>query len=388
MTANVLVVDDSRIQRVFMGGILNKLGVQADLAEGMEDALRISYEKRYDIIFMDNVMPGSGGRDTIRKIRSGYGNPNERTPAVLLCEEGAGTPPRGFQDILKKPVEYRLLYDELTKFLPKEKRDVLIDPSVSVNRNSDDGMGEDKKRSLSHTGASVSGSGGGNRGAVQESSITFDIVADDTSTSDTGTIPAWLNDAGLDVKQGIKYCGSEEGYLAALDIFYKTIEQKANEIQGYYREKDIESYTIKVHALKSSARIVGATALSELAKELEQAGKDGNEELINKKTDGLLEDYRRYTDNLAPLFRKADVIDGETGGSGKPAPPDGTMKDAYTSMLEFSNQMDYSLVDMVLKSLEEYELPEKDKEIVKEIQSKLMQLDWDGIKETLTEIDT
>ena len=173
--------------------------------------------------------------------------------------------------------------------------------------------------------------------------------------------------------------------MEALEIYYSSIVQKADEIEGYYRNQDYQSYTIKVHALKSSSRLVGAVELSELARELEQAGKDGDIGLIKKKTDGLLKDFRCYRELLAPIFDVTDDTKENGAGEGKAVPSADTLQDAYSSILEFSNMMDNTLVSMVLKSLREYELPEKDRRIADKIQELLLKLDWDGIRAVLSE---
>ena len=63
--------------------------------------------------------------------------------------------------------------------------------------------------------------------------------------------------------------------------------------------QDYENYTIKVHALKSSARVIGASNLSDMAKDLEAAGKAGDIEKIKNDTAGLLKAYIELDDRLS-----------------------------------------------------------------------------------------
>ena len=58
-----------------------------------------------------------------------------------------------------------------------------------------------------------------------------------------------------------------------LQQFYESITKKADEIERMLEEDDFENFTIKVHALKSSARLIGAEALSENARKLEDYGR-------------------------------------------------------------------------------------------------------------------
>ena len=115
----------------------------------------------------------------------------------------------------------------------------------------------------------------------------------------------------IDTTAGLKNCGSEEGYLSVLDTFHRTAERKAAEIREFYNNNDIDNYTVKVHALKSSARIIGASELSELAEQLEKAGKEKNIEFIHEKTDKLLELYLEIDNELAVLW-SSDMTGQET----------------------------------------------------------------------------
>ncbi|MBQ7677719.1 MAG: DegV family EDD domain-containing protein [Lachnospiraceae bacterium] len=189
-------------------------------------------------------------------------------------------------------------------------------------------------------------------------------------------IPDWLKEIdGLDVASGVAYCSTEENYLGALDIFYSTIPQKADEIEQLFNDGDIGNYTIKVHALKSSARLVGAKALSEDALALEMAGKEGRIEDIQANTGRLLADYRAYHKKLAPL----SGADAKEETEKEPVPEE-ILSDAYRSMVEFVDQMDYNLTEMVIKSLEEYHLPDEDRQRMDAIKDALHVLDWDKIK--------
>ena len=81
------------------------------------------------------------------------------------------------------------------------------------------------------------------------------------------------------------------------------MEKKADEIEELYKSGNIEDYTVKVHALKSSAKIIGAYTLSDKAKSLEDAGKRSDLEFIEQNNGALLEAYRSYRELLAGISR-------------------------------------------------------------------------------------
>ena len=76
----------------------------------------------------------------------------------------------------------------------------------------------------------------------------------------------------VNILVGISNSGSVQAYLPLLKVFYESIDEKADELESFYNEGDIKDYTIKVHALKSSSRVIGASELSAMAAELEKAG--------------------------------------------------------------------------------------------------------------------
>ena len=68
--------------------------------------------------------------------------------------------------------------------------------------------------------------------------------------------------------------------MPLLKLFYESLDEKADEIEHFYAEENIKDYTIKVHALKSSARLIGAAGFGEEAQQLEKAGKSEDMEYI------------------------------------------------------------------------------------------------------------
>jgi HPt (histidine-containing phosphotransfer) domain-containing protein len=106
----------------------------------------------------------------------------------------------------------------------------------------------------------------------------------------------------IDPVAGIEHCGSEEDYMETLSIFSASIGSKSAKIEKAWQEQDLKNYTILVHSLKSTSRIVGASALSDLAFQLEMAGKEANDSLIAEKTPGLLEMYRSLQEPLDKIL--------------------------------------------------------------------------------------
>ena len=187
----------------------------------------------------------------------------------------------------------------------------------------------------------------------------------------------WLDQLKhVETADGIRYTGSKEAYLKFLRTFYTTLEDKADEIENSYKNGDMEFCTIKVHALKSTARIIGARKLSKLAEKLEEAGKKGDFKTFDAHIDELLTMFRGFKENLARLPLEKDLIKKEPIS-------DEALLDAYEALRTFALQMDVDAIRMILDELEVYKLKPHDQEKIETINRKLLQFDWDGIEKLL-----
>ena len=155
-------------------------------------------------------------------------------------------------------------------------------------------------------------------------------------------------------------------------MFHQTAAHKADEIEKLFTDGDIGNYTIKVHALKSSARIIGAAGLSEMARRLEAAGKEHNMEEIGSKTGELLKKYRELDSRLKPMDPEQEETKELTAAM---------RREAFRTIAEIAGSMDFGMMEDLLRELKGYKLTNEDAEAVRMMEDRLMQLDWDGIIE-------
>ncbi len=331
--ARILVVDDTEVNLSVIMSLLKRTLIGIDTAASGKDAIDLASKNRYDILFIDHMMPDMDGIETLNNIRkSGMCTD---VPAVALTANAISGAREmyleaGFNDYLSKPVDGVKLERLIADTLPKDKLKTPDEGDAAVNAQA--------------PAASVSSPGGltENLAGIEE----------------------------IDEKAGLANCGSEDGYMSVLSVFHQTAPSKASEIEDLHRKGDIENYTIKVHALKSSARIIGATAINKLALELEEAGKRKDTAFIDENTGRLLDMYRG-------LDEKLKWLDGDY--KDLPEISDKALKEAYQTIAEIAGAMDYGMMEDILKDLKGYALPEADKARVSAIEGKLSELDWDGI---------
>ena len=157
-----------------------------------------------------------------------------------------------------------------------------------------------------------------------------------------------------------------------MEIFSGNAASKANEIEEFYKSGDLEAYTIRVHALKSSSRIIGAAGLSEKARLLEEAGKNKDKEYIEQNTEELLKEFRSLGERIAGVF-------SDNSSEAKEPITEEKLTDAYNTIYELAQMMDYDSLELIFESLKEYSFEEKDRLKLQRIKSAMDELNWDGV---------
>ncbi|MBR5420921.1 MAG: response regulator [Lachnospiraceae bacterium] len=330
--AEILVVDDNPMNLTVIKGLLAPTRVFITTAESGEECLERLHYGNFNLVLLDHMMPGMDGLETLKKIREKY----TELPVIALTANAANDGEafyrsEGFDGYLAKPVDSAALERTIMKFLPKE------------------------------------------------------IVQEREPEKKAPALPAlpeeyrWLEKAeGISVPDGLRYSGGPESFIAALKTFVGTLEDAAHLIENAWKKGDLGLYTVKVHALKSSARIIGAGELSELSRKLEDAGKSGDTDYIHKHTEKLLAIYRAYREKLAPLEDKEEAEGDEV--------PAEELKEAYAALRELVAQMDLDGVEMVMGELAGRRLPPEDAKRMAEFKKLQQQLDWDAMEELIKEV--
>ncbi len=125
-TAEVLAVDDNRMNIKVFTFLLKSTLVNIDTAYSGEEGLRLCGKKKYDVIFLDHMMPNKDGIETLKELRDLKDNPNIDTPVVCLTANAVKGAREmyleaGFEDYLSKPVDSKNLEEMLFKYIPKDK---------------------------------------------------------------------------------------------------------------------------------------------------------------------------------------------------------------------------------------------------------------------------
>ncbi len=329
--ARILIVDDNAINLTVARGLLEPLNMQVDESTSAKDAIERIKKKKYDLVFMDHMMPQVDGVEATHIIRRMMPQYNDMPIIALTANAIGGTKEmflqEGMDDFVAKPIEIQDIVLKLRKWLPQEKI---------------------------REGAVDSASEGKSEGA--------------------GKLP---NINGLDTRQALAFLGSEELFWTVLKEYYISIDKKTEVIRRHWEKKAWKDYTIEVHSLKSVSKQVGANEVSALAAEMERAGNTGDVDAIQEKTPGLLEQFAKYKEILAPYFPEiGSNADRKEAGPEEAA----RLLDQMEGALE---AFDSLLIEDVAEEMSGYDYPEKWQGYFERLQHAVEESDLEECEEIL-----
>lgn len=281
--ARILVVDDNAMNISVVEGLLKSTQIKVDKASGGLEALDLCAENFYDLILMDHMMPNIDGIETLHRLKDAEG-PNQDTPVIVLTANAISGAKEmyeeeGFIDYMSKPIQGKPLEEKILEYLP-ENRYVLVE---------------------------------------------YDKVEQDIFSklwkAIANEITSEYRFKNIDVPSAVESAeGSKETFRFLLQSFQDNAPKNQKDIIASYESEDYTNYTIYVHALKSTSKMIGALTLSEKARLLELAGKENKIDYIKEShdevmtlLDQVLEEITDYLDKVKPEEEEASdpVVDAE-----------------------------------------------------------------------------
>ena len=118
----VLLVDDNPMNLQVARAMLERLGIGVDTATSGEEALAQFDEHPYQVVLMDEQMPGMDGLEATRRIRARAGSDHEVPVIALTANADSQAEQRcleaGMNGFLSKPVRRKQLRSVLGQWLP------------------------------------------------------------------------------------------------------------------------------------------------------------------------------------------------------------------------------------------------------------------------------
>ena len=325
-SALILIVDDISTNLRVAKELMAPYKMDVNTCLSGSESLAMVEEKRYDIVFMDHMMPGMDGIEAtsfIRSMESGDGY-YQNLPIIALTANAVSGQremflENGISDFLAKPIDIQKLNDILEKWLPEEKRIESSSPQ------------------------------GGNKPEKSSNILTI---------------------TGVNTALGLSNCGgSRTVYMDILIDFCKDAEARLSQITETMNKKDTKLYITLVHALKGAARSIGAVETGEKASWLEKAAAREDLAAIKDKTFDLQENVRSLINNI-----RATVGQFEAEDSRELSDVSSLNLDELTNAL---SQMDIEAVNKMLVDYASLALDSKTKEIIGEVEQLVLMFEYD-----------
>ena len=306
--AKVLVVDDNAMNLKVMARLLLPYQLKVIMASSGQEALEKLNTPDFDCVFLDHMMPEMDGVETLHKIRQKPGPYYQSLPIIAFTANAIGGAremfmAEGFNDFIAKPIELSVLERILRRYIPTQMQ-IVVEEDVTAAAQAT------AETSASETGAPASQS--------KSSAQTASEMADPADKTAVSRAKQKLSRAGVSLEQAIAYCGDEEGFKEIIAIFHSEGQKRRDHLSHFFKEQDWKNYVISVHALKGNAKAVGAGELSEMARELEMAGKENRIDYILAHHEAMMENHDKLLEALDDnLFVYPDAADKANKTSSK-----------------------------------------------------------------------
>lgn len=349
--AEILVVDDNEVNLQVADGLLKKFGINCKKAISGYETLELLKNQKYDIIFLDHQMPGMDGVETLENIRQAEKELNESEKSIVVALSANAVNgaremflSKGFNDFLSKPVQGKDFAACLSKWLPK-----------NLIKYSDNAKESEEKTE----------------------------VMDNIIPPDFPVLPSEI----IDIRKAVSFTDSFETWLKVTKLFISLIKENSDKIQNYFEANDFQNFTIQVHSLKSSARIIGAESLSQKAAELEQLGLQlqktdtvSEKELLDLKTKTqiLLNDYRRLDDILLPVKSYNEISEAD-----KHYASDEEINKIKSKILQACSDFDLVTLEEEFNLLKTLKLPDSLNEKLPLLSKAIEEIEYEQIEELL-----
>lgn len=272
--ARLLVVDDNQANLKVFEGLLKGLQCHIDTALNGEKAIKNASKTKYDLIFMDHMMPVMDGVMTFHNIRQ-LCEINKDTPVfVLTANAVAGAEQEymneGFTGYLTKPIVPQKLEKTVHDNIAPE---LVIEISESV------------------------------RDGVTDRQIQKD---------DLSELPRV---EGIDWDYAYSHFNDVNLLSEIVKDFIATLASFVNELRDYYEaivetqdEQKLHLFEVRIHSMKSAATMIGLLPIAGTAATLEYAARDRRLEVIIDMTPAFLAECERYQMILSDAFFKNDSV--------------------------------------------------------------------------------
>ena len=247
-----LIVDDNKLNMRVALNFLRPYKMEIEMVISGDECINsVKSGIKYDLILMDDMMPGLSGIETFHKLKEieGFNVPVVALTANALIGSRESYLEEGFYEFLAKPIEKKeldrilnqIFKDSVEKEEQEEKEEVVEQIKLQENKNN----------------------------------------------------ISYLIQNGISVDESIKLLGDVYTYNETLQEFMNEVNNRFARLKNSKETQNMENYAIDIHALKSDSKYLGFTKLSEIALQEEMKAKENDIEYINNDFVNLVNELKR-----------------------------------------------------------------------------------------------
>ena len=261
LAGRVLLVEDNPINAAVAAKLLERLGLECEIAVDGVEALEATNMEHYDVILMDCQMPRLDGYEATGKIREREQKRGlNRVPVIAMTANAmVGDRERclaaGMDDYISKPLIPDVLESTLRHWVPMTE---LL------------------------AGANTPGLGDGH-----------DAEEDLPASDEPPIVPEVLDDL---------YQVMQDEFTSLLGTYLESVKNMLDDMEKSLVAGDMESIVMPAHSLKSSSANVGALRLSGFAKAMEEGGKSGDAERVKSNWNRVRREFPRVMVELEAVM--------------------------------------------------------------------------------------
>ncbi|MGN0401793.1 MAG: response regulator [Acetatifactor sp.] len=301
---DVLIVDDNLINLKVITGTFECYGLHVTTASSGSQAIELCRQKDYDLVFMDQMMPGMDGIEAMRRIRglsAHYATGGRAKIIVLTANAIAGTREKlmeeGFDEYLSKPMSFAKLENLLTSFVPAEKCIYGRADENEFSAVAQDSLGSEEMIGyVAGDGMRDSADGDG-----PNDSVAGDGMRDSADTREL--IAEYIPE--LDYALGVERCGgNEDTYLEILQLQIDLGKEHPSQLRALFAEERFDDFRILIHGIKGQLNSIGYTRLGSFAEKLEHTSRDNEYDFVRVHLPLFLEKYGELIRQLETVLQR------------------------------------------------------------------------------------
>ncbi|MDR0502962.1 MAG: response regulator [Treponema sp.] len=358
----ILIVDDIDTNIYVAKGLMLPYELkEIDSANsGIEAIKKIKEGNVYDVVFMDHMMPGMDGIETVKHMReAGY-----KEPIVALTANAVGGQAEifiqnNFNDFISKPIDMRQLNVIMNTYVRDKQPQEVIDEVHRQMQLKQNAQKKDKPAAGKYT--------------VQ---VAEQIAQQNAEQSAPDSLLFGVEIPGMDVAKGLKrFDGNEKVYLDVLRSYAAGVSSMLDKIETFSGET-LADYVIKVHGIKGTSFDVFAEQVAKEAKDLEEAGKSGDLEFIKANHSSFMESARNLVFGIEEMLKNLDLE------SRKPLKDKPDIK-ILLKLINACKDFDMDGADEAIAELEEYKY-ESDNDLIHWLRDCIDRMQFEEIIEKLS----